>query len=70
MVLDTSQSYSNSSNKTIIEMKTLVNFALSKPNDNLDRASSQICPLLDKWVSSIISEVTLSTMSDELEKQK
>ena len=51
-------------------MKTFVNSTLSKPNDSLDRASSQISPLLNKWVSSIISEVTLSTMSDELEKQK
>ena len=51
-------------------MKTLVNFVLSKPGDNLDRASSNISPVMDKWVSSNISEVTLTTMNDDLEIQK
>ena len=51
-------------------MKTLVNFVLSKPSDNLDRASSKINPIMDKWISSDISEVTLTTVNDDLEIQK
>ena len=47
-------------------MKTLVNFALSKPGDNLDRASSNISLVMDKWASSNISEVALTTMNDDL----